>query len=170
MKAIDNAAISSWLNTNQLVSADGSLELLGAPLRRSYPIPSDSAKKTVLSRIVASLFDSDREALLWINEYGIWPSAEDWTLFSGFRAHLGEESSLHEKPGYLFSNKDVDLVSSILALVLYFVWGALLISPDKRFLVRISHDEVLETFCSDPQALPSRVIQQLESVTRINNE
>jgi hypothetical protein len=169
MKAIDGTTINTWLISNGLIAPNGSISLLSSSVVRSYSIPSDSAKKTVLSRIVASLFDSEHDSLLWINEYGIWPSCEDWTLFDGFRASLGESSSLPEKPAYLFSNQDLPSVSSLLALILYFAWGALVISPNKRLTVRISHDEVLDVFYEDNNTFPEKIARQIELVVQTRN-
>src|ERR1044071_3665332 len=76
-------------------------------------IPVDSGRKSALSRALVSYFDTDRESLLWIHEYGIWPSAEDRNLFAGFRRSLGEHRPLHEAPGHLFSRSDLVDVTSL---------------------------------------------------------
>jgi hypothetical protein len=115
----------------------------------SGAIPADSGLKTALSRAIVSFFEADTEALLWIHEFGIWESCEDRHLFEGFRRSLGEHSPLHEKPGHLFSNNDLRDVGSLVAMTLYFVWGAILYSPAKDLAIEISHDEIISVCARD---------------------
>jgi hypothetical protein len=125
------------------VGPTGGLSLAGFVQVIHHSISPDSGRKTALSKLITSFFDTDDEALLWINEFGIWPSSEDRNLFAGFRRSLGENSPLHEKPGHIFRSSELKDVSSLLAMVLYFVWGAILYSPAKGLIIEISHDEVI---------------------------
>jgi hypothetical protein len=75
-------------------------------------LPGDSGKKTAVGRELCSLLCSER-GLLWINEFGIWPSSEDWNLFDKFRRSLNETRYLSESPGHLFDSNDSDDVTSL---------------------------------------------------------
>jgi hypothetical protein len=165
MEIIDKEKTMNWLSIRGLLDSKGSLSLSGFSEPVSYRIPADSGKKTVLSRIIASFFDSEGESLLWINEYGIWPSCEDLTLFEGFRKSLGEYSPLFEKPGHIFFKQDLSSVSSLLAMIFYFMWGAIIVSGTKNIVVRISHDEMLDIFLKDEKAIPQETIEKMESLT-----
>ena len=131
MLALEKQGIIHWLATRGVSNATGELSLSGFIRLIDSAIPPDSGRKTALSRALISFFDSDEEALLWINEYGIWPSSEDRNLFNVFCHGLGENSPLHKKPGYIFSNNDLVNIGSIVSMILYFVWGAVLYSPTK---------------------------------------
>ena len=109
-------------------------------------IPGDSGRKSAISRALVSQFDANGESLLWINEFGIWPSSEERNLFDGFRRSLGERRALHEAPGHLFSKSDLANVTSLLAMALYFIWGAVLYSPEKGLAIEIDHDEFIRIF------------------------
>lgn len=163
MRIIDKNEIMTWLSEKRLIDSNGVLSFSGflSPLR--FMIPVDSGKKTALSKTIVSLFDAKDEALLWINEFGIWPSCEDRYLFAGFRKSLGEYSPLHEKPGHFFSNKDLDAVSSLIAMTLYFCWGAIIISTANNFIIKISHDEVLYLYAREKECLS----KMQESLTKI---
>lgn len=163
MRIIDKEKTKNWLSSRRLLDPEGSLSLSGFFKIGSYRIPPDSGKKTILSRIIASFFELEGESLLWINEYGIWPSCEDWTLFEGFRKSLGEHSSLFEKPGHIFSKQDLDFVSSFIAMTLYFCWGAIIVSTNKSLLVRISHDEMLDIYSKDEKVVLYKMIEKIES-------
>ena len=149
MRIVDKNETIAWISKRDVLdstgmpSFSGFVELLGAA------IPADSGRKTALSRAIVSFFEADDEALLWIHEFGIWESAEDRHLFEGFRRGLGEHSPLHEKPGHIFSSNDLRDVGSLVAMILYFVWGAILYSPAKDLAIEISHDEFISVFVRD---------------------
>ena len=155
MRIISKDETVAWLSERGLIDIKGELvfsEFL-SPIR--FLVPVDSGKKTALSRVVASFFDthSQNEALLWVNEFGIWPSCEDLNLFRGFRQSLGEVRPLDEKPGHVFLNKDLDSLTSLIAMILYFCWGAVIVSMAGKFILKISHDEIIYLYVKDKQDL-----------------
>ncbi|MFZ0932524.1 MAG: hypothetical protein WAN11_28250 [Syntrophobacteraceae bacterium] len=143
MRIVDLNQTNIWLHNKCLLDSNGNLTLVGYKEFARYAIPNDCGQKTALAKVIATFFQKEPEALLWINEFGIWPSCEDCNLFLGFRKSLGETSSLYEKPGHLFSGDDIETVASLLSIVLYFFWGAVLIPASKKYSVKISHDEVV---------------------------
>jgi hypothetical protein len=88
-----------------------------------------------------------------ITEFGIWPSAEDWTLFDGFRASLGERRSLPDAPGHIFAAEDADQLVALTCMVLYFCWGAQIVAEDGCRAVAVSHDESLTLAASSAEVL-----------------
>jgi hypothetical protein len=164
VEIIDKERTANWLSIRGLLGSKGKLSLSGLKQIGYYPIPADSGRKTIISRTVASFFDTEDESLLWIDEYGIWKSCEDWILFDGFRQFLGEGSPLYEKPGHIFSRKDLDSVCSLLAMTLYFCWGAVIVKADKSLVIRISHDEILDIYITEETVFPKDIIERIESV------
>jgi hypothetical protein len=149
MRIIDKEETKLWLSQRGLLDSTGEPSFSEFFEVIDFAIPVDSGRKTALSRILASFFETDDEALLWINEFGIWESSEDRYLFQGFRRSLGESSPLHEKPGHVFSKGDLDAVRSLIAMTLYFVWGGILFSPAKGVAIKISHDEFITLYARD---------------------
>jgi hypothetical protein len=160
MKTIDRAQTLDWLSKRQLQDSSGSIDYPGSIQAVRSRIPMDSGRKTALSRVIASLFAEDEEALLWINEFGIWPSAEDWNLFDGFRLSLGEAKAVQERPGHLFSKAELKVAGSLIAMILYFCLGAVLVSTKRGLVIKISHDELIEV-CARTQADASNAAEQL---------
>jgi hypothetical protein len=167
MKIIDNEKIKEWLSEKKLLDSQGSLSILDFSKLASYRIPIDSGKKTVLSRVITSFFDFKDASLLWINEYGIWPSNEDWTLFNGFRKSIGEKSQLFEKPGHIFTEIDIDTINSLVAMILYFNWGAMIVSAKKDILIKISHDEILEVFTHSKINIEKEILNKIELIKKL---
>lgn len=149
MLIIDEKETMLWLSKHGLLNAVGKLSLPRDIEPLSFKIPVDTGAKTALSRMLVSFLDVSEEALLWITEWGIWPSCEDWKLFYVFRKSLGEHRPLIEKPSHLFSSQDLDSVTSLVSMVLYFSWGALMISPANNLIIRISHDEIMDVFAKE---------------------
>ncbi len=154
MRIVGKVETIEWLNQKGVVDVKGNIIASESNLIVQCSLPDDAGRKTALSRIIAAVFEADDEAMLWIDEFGIWPSSEDWYLFASFRKFLGEESELHEKPGHLFSLHDLKNISSIVAMVLYFSWGAILYSPFRDTVIRISHDDWISIQCKKPLREP----------------
>jgi hypothetical protein len=93
------------------------------------------------------------QCLLWITEWGIWSSSEDWPKYYAIRGSLGEKRSLAEAPGHLFETNDTALLEDILGIVLMFGWDAHLLPSRGTSLhprVRISHDGWVELQSRSP--------------------
>ncbi len=144
MRIVGRDEAMKWVSQKGLVSEDGTVVLPNAQARAAFRIPPDSGKKTALSLALASLVTGGDESLLWILEHGIWPSCEDPFLFDGFRKSIAACGPVSEHPAHLYGRDDAQTVQSLLALILYFVWGAVIVSPEQGVLVDISHDEIIE--------------------------
>jgi len=161
MRIINKKETMDWLSERGLLDSDGKFSSSGFVEVLTAAIPVDSGRKTAISRAIVSVFDTDSEALLWINEFGIWESSEDRNLFDGFRRSLGEHSHLYEKPGHVFSSSDLTGVGSLVAMTLYFVWGAVLYSPTRSVAIRISHDEYVSVFARNREEV-SEITEMLK--------
>lgn len=121
--------------------------------RLSYLLPVDSGAKTVLARRLKDAVNYSGEGLLWIDGHGVWPSSENMALFEAYRKFLGENRSLNEAPFHLFGEPDSTELECLLDLVLYFVWDAILLEGTRSRAVRISHDEYIDFYARDREAL-----------------
>jgi hypothetical protein len=103
-------------------------------------LPTDAGKITALSTQFSTLSGID-SALLWITEYGIFPSCQNLPLFYGYRAHLGDTRSVIEAPGHLFESSELEYLSGILNLCLIFFWSCLVADSTAETVISFSHDE-----------------------------
>lgn len=165
MRGVTAEEARTWLRRRNLLSPDGHVTYSEAAIGRRYSIPPDSGKKTALSRIVLSLFETGGECLIWITEYGIWPSCEDRGLFNGFRRALGEYREIQEAAGHVFGPRDVQQVASLLAMVLYFNWGAIVASSSGDLVVEISHDEVMNVVMGEEAGM--KTFDEIERVAEV---
>jgi hypothetical protein len=103
---------------------------LGEPLGSSYTI----------AKAIAKALGNVPETCLWITEYGIWPSRENWHLYYGLRRTYGDLRRLGEAPAHLFLDYETADLVTFLYLTLLFGWGGHVISSPSWTTVQISHD------------------------------
>ena len=99
--------------------------------------------------------------LLWINEFGVWPSSENMELFNGYRGYLGERRSLLEAPGHVFGAGDLVALQCLTALSLYFSWDAFLVEGSQQLVCVLSHDEIMDIYVNDDHRL-KKIHKELE--------
>ncbi len=106
-----------------------------------FSIPADSGAKAAFAKFLVSLIKPTPEALLWLDEWSVWPSSQHMPLFTRFRAAFGEGRPLIDAPGHLISSSELDDATSILVVALEFVWDCHLFSASGHEAVFVSHDE-----------------------------
>lgn len=118
----------------------------------TYLTPVDTGRKTALARMLSSVANGSGESLLWIRQWGVFPSSENMALFEAYRRSLSEHRALAVAPGHVFQNSDLEAMECVLALVLYFFWDASLFAGADVWL-RFSHDEVFSIHARDKAVL-----------------
>ena len=108
----------------------------------SFTLPTDSGRKVVFARFLCSLLDAAPELLIWLGDWGVWPSSQHLPLFTRFREALGEHRPLIEAPGHLLTPDESEDSVSILVVSLQFVWDCHILTASGRDAVFVSHDEV----------------------------
>ena len=144
MKILTIDEISVWLKGQSLFIADKAVFWEKFLKYHSFSTPKDSGIKTALSKNIIPMLLSSPECLIWIREYGVWPSNQNMALFEMLRNSLGETRPLSQAPGHLCTGKDMQLCESLLDLILYFYWGALIVGSKGEYAINISHNEIIE--------------------------
>ena len=110
--------------------------------RHEFRIPEDAGARVALCRALWSHADQQDkvERLLYIDEWGVWPSGEHPPLFASLRARFGENRSLMDAPGQIFSADETDDGLSFLIVCVLFLWDCWLFGSAGNLLV-LSHDE-----------------------------
>jgi hypothetical protein len=108
-----------------------------------FSLPKDAQARVSLCRTLWSVSGDfvTGERLLWLDEWGVWPSGEHPALFTTWRAAFGETRSLMEAPGHLVEpHQDADGLS-VLVVASLFLWDCWMYL-ETGLIVMISHDEV----------------------------
>ncbi len=84
--------------------------------------------------------------LLWITEWGIWPSSENWHLYYRLRQSYGENQLLHTAPGHYFQNFEMDDLASFLQVSVTNGWGGYILPASTHGPTAFfSHDEYIDS-------------------------
>ena len=106
-----------------------------------FPTPPDAGRRVALARILWNTFSDRSERLLWVTEWGVWPSSEHMPLYVSLRQALGDKRRLIDAPGHLFQLGEDDNGLSFLIVAALFYWDVYLLGAGGDFAAFLSHDE-----------------------------
>lgn len=108
--------------------------------------PPEHYQVFFLAHWVASELTHRRPTLLFITEWGIWPSSENWHLYYKVRQTYGDSRLLYEAPGHLFLEHEVEDLASFMQLSMLNGWGGYLLTEANYVNAFFSHDEYIDFF------------------------
>ncbi len=117
--------------------------------------PPEPHKLYFFARWIAESQTFKRPALLWITEWGIWPSSENWHLYSKLRGTYGDNRLLQESPRHYFLDHEVADLASFLQVSMLNGWGGYVLTEANYVNVFFSHDEYIDFFANHLQNLPN---------------
>lgn len=112
-----------------------------ALFRRSFHAPDGAAPVHAVFRAWVSWLTADRaDLLVWVDEYGVWESSEDWNLYYRWRRSAGDSGLIKDSSGHHFGAHETDDAVSLLLMARLFGWGFRAVARDARRALRIDHD------------------------------
>ena len=147
-----------WLHSRERTKPD---ETPGAHMEH-VRYPAEPHRICLFSHWIATSLTFRAPALLWITEWGIWPSSENWHLYYKLRHSYGDQQLLHEAPGHLFLEHESEDLASFLQLAMLNGWGGYLLMQADYVNAFFSHDEYVEFFAG-LEANLADVREQFES-------
>jgi len=93
-----------WLSAHQREKPHG---LPGLNMER-VNYPAEFHRLFYVAHWMASSLTYRMPTLLWISEWGIWPSSENWHLYYKLRQSYGNQQLLWEAPGHLFLEHEAE--------------------------------------------------------------
>jgi hypothetical protein len=95
---------------------------------------------------IASSLTHREPTLLWVTEWSIWRSSENWHLYYKLRQSYGDLRLLHEAPGHLFLGHESEDLASFLQLAMLNGWGGYVLTHAGYVNAFFSHDEYIDFF------------------------
>jgi len=99
-----------------------------------------------LAHWIATSLTYRMPTLLWIAEWGIWSSSENWHLYYKLRHSYGDMRLLHEAPGHLFLEHESEDLASFLQIAMLNGWGGYILTQADYVNAFFSHDEYIKFF------------------------
>jgi hypothetical protein len=131
-----------WLRVQELLKPD---TVPGAHKERVLYPPEHYRIFYVARRIATSLMYR-RPTLLWITEWGIWPSSENHHLYYRLRQTYSDNRLLQEAPGHLFLEHETEDLASFLQIAMLNGWGGYVLTEAGYVNAFFSHDEFIDFF------------------------
>lgn len=159
MDVLDHTLIWDWCRANGVPLA-GEDANPPAPIRLAddptldqrarvfYAEGERSGREPAVAAAAVRALGAWDECLVWVTEWGVWPSGEDWPQFYAWRGAHGEPRSLEAAPGHLFRATESPDLQEMLTRVMENGWDATVlpsrggVAADRR--VVISHDEWID--------------------------
>jgi hypothetical protein len=165
MHFIEFNEVQEWIRDHAINLAPGdTFEIPATSLVLSGPFGQaadpQGQEEAIATACVESIGKWD-ECLLWVKEWGIWPSSEDWPAYYEARGQQGERRSIDVAPGHLFEIGERHLLILFLRLVLENAWEVQVVTllfgqPVSR--VYISHDECVEVWAPRESPLSAHAV------------
>lgn len=138
-----------WLSSLQRLKPDASPGMHVEQV--SYPTEPYGIRG--LAHWMATSLTYRMPALLWVTEWGIWPSSENWHLYYKLRQSYGDSRQLHEAPGHLFLEHESEDLASYLQLAILNGWGGYVLPQANHINAFFSHDEYVAFFAESEEEL-----------------
>jgi hypothetical protein len=108
--------------------------------------PHEPYQLFFIAHWIATSLTYRRPTLLWVTEWGIWPSSENWHLYYKLRHTYGDHRLLHEAPGHLFLEHEAEDLTSFLQIAMLNGWGGYVLTGMNYVNAFFSHDEYIDFF------------------------
>jgi hypothetical protein len=115
---------------------------LGKKHVRQFKIPNDAGARVALVREHLEPFRKESKVLVWLDEWGVFPSGERMHVFDRFRLSYGITAPLIEKRGHELRREEFEDTTSFVTLAVLFLWDCYVLTPSGRPALWFSHDEV----------------------------
>ena len=108
--------------------------------------PTEPHRIFSIAHWIASSLTYRMPTLLWITEWSIWPSSENWHLYYTLRRNHMDTRLLHEAPGHLFLGHESEDLASFLQVAMLNGWGGYILTQADYVNAFFSHDEYIDFF------------------------
>jgi len=118
-------------------------------LRHRLSYPREPYRINYITHWIATNLTYRMPALLWMTEWGIWPSSENWHLYYKLRQSYSDQRLLHEAPGHLCLEHETEDLASFLQVAMHNGWGGYVLTQADYANAFFSHDEFIDFFSDD---------------------
>lgn len=111
-----------------------------------FDYPKEPHRIFIWAHWIATSLTFRQPTLLWLTEWSIWPSSENWHLYYTLRHSYGDQRLLHEAPGHLFLEHESEDLAPFAQVAMLNGWGGYILTHANYVNVFFSHDEYIDFF------------------------
>jgi hypothetical protein len=115
--------------------------------------PSEHHRLYRIARFIASSLTHRMKALLWIKEWGMWSSSENWHLYYKLRQAYGDQRSLHDAPGHLCLEHEGESLASFLQIAMLNGWSGYVLTEANHVNAFFSHESYIDFYAEHDENL-----------------
>lgn len=138
-----------WLTQRERILPDQDESLVA----ERFEYPSEGYRFFPIANAIAHSITYRQPTLLWITEWGIWPSSENWQLYYKLRQTYSDFQLLQDVPGHLFLEYESEDFSTFLQIAMLSGWGGFILTAANYVNAFFSHDEYMDFFTATPENL-----------------
>ncbi|MBP7253713.1 MAG: hypothetical protein KBA75_09545 [Alphaproteobacteria bacterium] len=109
--------------------------------KKQFEIPTDAGKRIALVKELTEPFRANNKTLIWITDWGGWPSSERQHIFYRLRAPYSCDALLVDQQGQVFGREEFEDMVSCVTLGVTFLWDVCVLTPLNTRTLFFSHDE-----------------------------
>lgn len=146
MKLLGCDGAKSWCGDHSIPLSDSGYPETHNPdlTAAQYCVPAEAASHFWFSQLIERQLRPWSRCLVWVSDWGIWPSSENWHLYYKLRPDSQANCLIEDAPAHLLLLHEAPDLVSLVQLVLGFGWDAHILTTEDYARVFISHDEWIE--------------------------
>ena len=142
MHALTKSECQEWCSAHQIALDHRGLPLIPADASPMFELPGDAGQRVAMAKSHFEPMRGVDEVLIWIEDWGVWPSGEHMPMFTRFREGIGIRDGLIKRCGHLVRAEDFEDGLSVILFAVLFLWDCYVLPSSGREFVFYSHDEV----------------------------
>jgi hypothetical protein len=131
-----------WLRGRERLKPDAEPETQ----RERIGYPKEPYRVFSIAHWIASSLAFRMPTLVWVTEWSIWASSENWHLYYRLRQSYGDLRLLHEAAGHFFLGHESEDLASLLQIAMLNGWGGYILTQADYVNAFFSHDEYIDFF------------------------
>jgi hypothetical protein len=144
MRFYSNTECEEWLSGRNRVKPNATHN--SAALCLAYPKNQSLA---YWAHWIATSLTYQQPCLLWITDWGIFSSSENWHLYYRVRQSYHDLRTLDEAPGHLFLNYETEDLATFLQIAMQNCWDGYVLTGLDYVNVFFSHDGFVHFYSDD---------------------
>lgn len=149
MRCYTESECEAWLTGRERKNPD----LIPGVQTQRIEYPPESHRLFFVAHWIATEITYTQPTLLFITEWGIWGSSENWHLYYKLRQTYGDSRLLDEAPGHLFLDYEAEDLATFLQISMLNGWGGYILTDANYVNAFFSHDEYIDFFAEPPHGL-----------------